>query len=45
LEHGQQDLGVNAGVGGGVAVHVRSLQDLRAPSILGSLWDLVGSLG
>ena len=45
LEHGQQDLGVNAGVSGGVAVHARSLQDLRAPSILGSLWDLVGSLG
>ena len=45
VEQGQQGPGVNAGGGGGDAEHVRSLQDLRAPSFLGSLWDLVGSLG
>ena len=45
VEQDQQGPGVNAGGGGGDAEHVRSLQDLRAPSFLGSLWDLVGSLG
>jgi len=33
--------GKGVGGGGGRAV---SLQDLRTPSLLGSLWDLVGSL-
>ena len=45
LEHGQHDPGANAGDGGGGGGHAMSLQDLRAPSLLGSLWDLVGSLG
>jgi len=37
---GQHDPAVNAGEG-----RAMSLQDPRAPSLLGSLWDLVGSLG
>ena len=45
VEQGQQGPSVDAGGGGGDAERVRSLQDLRAPSFLGSLWDLVGSLG
>ena len=45
LEHRQQGLGVNAGEGGDGGGRAVSLQDLRAPSLLGSLWDLVGSLG
>ena len=36
MEQGQQGPGVNAGGGGGDAERVRSLQDLRAPSFLGS---------
>ena len=45
VEQGQQGLAVNAERGGGDGEQVRTLQDLRAPSLLGSLWDLVGSLG
>ena len=45
LEHRQQGLRVNAGEGGDGGGRAVSLQDLRAPSLLGSLWDLVGSLG
>jgi len=45
VEQGQQGLAVNAERGGGDGEHARTLQDLRAPSLLGSLWDLVGSLG
>ena len=45
LEHGQHDPGANVGDGGGGGGQAMSLQDLRAPSLLGSLWDLVGSLG
>lgn len=45
VEQRQQGPGAIAGGGRGDAEHVRSLQDLRAPSLLGSLWDLVGSLG
>ena len=45
VEQGQQGLAVNTGRRGGGGEQVRTLQDLRAPSLLGSLWDLVGSLG
>ena len=45
VEQGQQIPGARAGGGGGSGEHVMSLQDLRAPSLLGSLWELVGSLG
>ena len=45
FEHGQHDPGANAGDGEGGGGQAMSLQDLRAPSLLGSLWDLVGSLG
>jgi len=45
VEQGQQGLAVNTGRRGGGGEQVRTLQDLRAPSHLGLLWDLVGSLG